>query len=163
VLGPALAAAQPEPSGVAVELAARRFGRRLSCTRTEQVLILSVVEGRLSDSVARVELIPMAPGRFKYRGSQRTLRVLPGQSGAPRLLIEAPNTRGRIPRGAPDAVGSQHLARYAGRYPSPSSPPPLRLTAHGDTLRLERDAGPDSAPAALSGRFLRGRRGPDPL
>jgi CubicO group peptidase (beta-lactamase class C family) len=142
VLGPALAAAPPEPSGVAVDPAVLAgLAGAYHSPRTEEVLILSVAEGRLSDSVGRAELIPVAAGRFKYRGSQRTLRVIAGQSGSPtRLLLEAPNTRSveyLAVRRTP--LDPTILASYAGAYQSPELGATLRLSQRGDTLRLERD------------------------
>ncbi len=142
VLGPALAAAEPEPTGVSVDPAVLAgLAGAYHAPRTEEVLILSVADGRLSDSVGRAELIPVAPGRFKYRGSQRTLRVIPGQSGSPtRLLLEAPNSRSVEYLAAPrPPLDSAILARYAGSYRSSELAATVRLSARGDTLRLERD------------------------
>lgn len=142
VLGPALAAAPADPLGIAVdpaELAAATGAYH--APRTDQSLILAVVRGALVDSAGtnRV-LIPIAPRKFQYRGSQRTLTVLSGAAGAAtRLLSEAPNTRAveylAVPRAGSDPAG---LAAYAGEYYSPELEARLRFFVSGDTLRLDR-------------------------
>lgn len=141
VLGPALAAAPPEPAPKADD-GAKTSGLvgAYHSPRTERVLILSMVNGSLTDSVARASLIPLGSGRFKYRGSERILTVLSGVSGSPqRIRVESPNLREvdfvAVPRSVPDAAA---LANYAGDYRSPELSTQVRLSVRGDTLRLER-------------------------
>ena len=174
VLGPALAAAEPEPAAAGVNgstLAA--LAGAYHAPRTEQVLILALSEGNLVDSLGnRTPLIPLGPDRFRFRGSQRTLTVLPGENGAPvRLVSKAPNARAveyvAMPRSRPDAAT---LAGYAGEYRSTELDTRLRLSVKGDTLRLERGWEPPIAfrPLYRDGffaggaglvRFERDRRG----
>ena len=158
VLGPALAAVDPEPSPAAVDggTLAKLAGVYHS-PRTEEVLILSYQNGGLSDSVTRTPLIPLAADRYRYRGSQRTLTVLPPANGGPvRLRIEAPNLRAvdyeAVPRPRPDAAT---LASYAGEYKSAELDARLRLSVAGDTLRLEHDWSP---PVVLSPIYRDGFR-----
>ncbi len=147
VLGNALAAAEPEPSAIAVnaETLAGLAGAYHS-PRTEEFLVLSVRDGQLVDSAAAGGgggggLIPVAGDRFKYRGGQRTLTVVPGTSGqATRIRVESPNTRAveyvAVPRPRPDAAT---LAAYAGDYRSAELGAPYHLALKGDTLRLTSD------------------------
>jgi CubicO group peptidase (beta-lactamase class C family) len=174
VLGPALAALAPDPASVPVDSATiAALAGAYHSPRTEEVLILSVNNGALVDSVGgRSGLIPLGGGRFQYRGSQRTLTVLPAETGKPtRLRLEAPNTRAveylAVPRTLPAGAA---LAAYAGEYRSPELGATLRLAVQGDTLRLEQgwqDAIPlrplyqDGFSAGGAGlmRFERDRRG----
>jgi len=143
VLGSALAAAPADPAGVPVEPAtlAGLAGAYYS-PRTEQATILYVTRaGALVDSAqGNAVLIPIGPNRFQYRGSDRTLTVIPGTAGAPRKLqINAPNTRMielvAVPRATLDAAT---LAAYAGEYRSPELAASIHLSVANDTLRLER-------------------------
>ena len=174
VLGPALAAVAPDPAPVPVDAATiAALAGAYHSPRTEEVLILSVNDGALVDSVGgRSGLIPLGSGRFQYRGSQRTLTVVPAEAGKPaRLRLEAPNTRAveylAVPRTLPAGAA---LAAYAGEYRSPELGVTLRLAVRGDTLRLEQgwqDAIPlrplyqDGFYAGGAGlvRFERDRRG----
>jgi CubicO group peptidase (beta-lactamase class C family) len=137
---PAVIAAPPEASSVTHDSAAlAALAGAYHSPRTEEVLILSVVNGTLTDSVGRASLVPIAAGEFKYRGGQRTVTVIPGESRGPtRLLLELPNTRTNefiaAARLKPDAVT---LAGYAGVYRSPELEAQLHVTQRGDTLRLE--------------------------
>ena len=174
VLGPALAAAAPEPAaytGNGADLAA--LAGAYHSTRTEEVLILRWRDGQLTDSTsANAVLIPIAADRFKYRGSQRTLTVIPAAAGLPvRLRLEAPNARvveyAAVPRGNPTAAA---IAGYAGEYRSPELGASYRVVASGDTLRVERgwrgsvalrplyQDGFGAGPLGLV-RFVRGARG----
>jgi CubicO group peptidase (beta-lactamase class C family) len=140
VLGSALAAAPAEPAPAGLDTAAlTALVGAYHSPRTEEILILSLLNGSLTDSVARATLIPLAPLKFKYRGGERTLTVLPGASGAPtRLRLEAPNARAveyvAVGRLRPTAVT---LAGYAGTYRSPELDAVVHLVASGDTLRLD--------------------------
>ena len=143
VLGSALAAAPSDPAGVPVEAAmlAGLAGAYYS-PRTEQATILYVTRtGALVDSAqGNAVLIPIGPNRFQYRGSDRTLTVIPATAGAPlRLQVNAPNTRMieliAVPRAKLDAAT---LAAYAGEYRSPELATSIRLSVANDTLRLER-------------------------
>lgn len=137
VLGPALAAAEADPRGVPVEAAELgKLAGAYHSPRTERVMVLRVVGNALIDSTAgNAALIPLGPGRFQYRGSQRILTVLPAG-----LRVEAPNTRAvdfvAVPRGLPDRMA---LADYAGAFRSPELEATIRLVVLRDTLRLERD------------------------
>jgi CubicO group peptidase (beta-lactamase class C family) len=142
VLGPALGPVEPEPAGVVVDSAALAgLAGAYHSPRTEEVLILSVVKGALVDSMAGTTgLIPLGPGRFKYRGSARTLTVLPAAAGgAGGLRVEGPNARAveyvAVPR--PNADAAQ-VAAYAGEYRSRELGTRLRLSVIRDTLRLDR-------------------------
>src|SRR5262249_42010086 len=67
VLGPVLAAPEADPAGIALggpALAA--LTGAYHSPRTEQVLVLSVVDGALQDSLSRVPLIPLSATKFKY-------------------------------------------------------------------------------------------------
>ena len=140
VLGTALAAAEPEPAGVTgngTNFAA--LAGAYHASRTEEILILKLREGRLVDSLSNnTVLIPVAPDRLQYRGSRRTVTVVSAAAPA-RLRVEAPNTRAveyaAVPRGKPDAAT---LTAYAGEYRSPEVEARYRIVATGDTLRLER-------------------------
>ena len=143
VLGSALAAAPSDPAGVPVEAAtlAGLAGAYYS-PRTEQATILYVTRtGALVDSAqGNAVLIPIGPNRFQYRGSDRTLTVIPATAGAPLTLqVNAPNTRMieliAVPRAKLDAAT---LAAYAGEYRSPELATSIRLSVANDTLRLER-------------------------
>lgn len=174
VLGPALAAVEPEPTAVAVDPAElTRLAGAYHAPRTEESLILSVLNGSLVDSTGgRIGLIPVAAGRFKYRGSQRGISVVPGGNGGPlRLRVEAPNARAveyeAVARTLPDAAT---LAAYAGEYRSEELDTRLRLSVSHDSLRLEQGWQPalplrpmfrDGFYAAGAGvvRFERDRKG----
>ena len=137
VLGSALAAAQTDPPGVPADPAelAMLTGAYHS-PRTERVMVLRVVGNALIDSTAgNAPLIPLGPGRFQYRGSQRVLTVLPAG-----LRVEAPNTRAidfvPVPRTLPDPAA---LAGYAGTFKSPELDATVRLVVLRDTLRLDRE------------------------
>lgn len=176
VLGNALAAVEPEPTAVSVDAAAlAKLAGAYHSPRTEEVLVLSVRDGQLVDSVAGaggVPLIPVGADRFKYRGSQRTLTVVPGAAGRPvRLRQDSPNTRAveyeAVPR--PKLDGTT-LAGYAGDYRSPELDAGYRFTVSADTLRFSRGWEPpmslrpiyqDGFQAGNAGivRFLRDPRG----
>ena len=140
-LGPALAALEPEPAAVPVDAAAlAALAGAYWSPRTEQGMILSVRSGVLTDSAGTVALIPLAPTRFRYRGSERTVTVLPAETGGPvRLRVEAPNARAveylAVDRPRPDSAA---LAALAGEYRSPELDARLRLFIRRDTLRLDR-------------------------
>src|ERR1051325_6699225 len=144
VLGNALAAPEPEPRVVAADSAAvAGLAGAYHAPRTGEVMVLWVRSGRLVDSATGpgagrgTVLLPMAPGRFKYPGGERTVTVMPG---APlRLRLEAPHERPveyvAMPRPRPDAAA---LASYAGEYRSPELDAAYRLAVRGDTLRIVR-------------------------
>ena len=174
VLGSALAAVEADPAGTPLDASAlAALAGAYHSPRTEEVLILSLSNGTLMDSIGgRTGLIPLGAGRFQYRGSRRTLTVVPAEAGQPvRLRLETPNTRTveyvAVPRTPPDPAT---LVAYAGEYRSPELGVTLRLAARGDTLRLEQgwqDAIPfrplyrDGFYAGGAGvfRFERDRRG----
>jgi CubicO group peptidase (beta-lactamase class C family) len=142
VLGPAVAAVDPDPAAAPLDAAAlAALAGAYHSPRTEEVLILSLSNGMLVDSIGnRSVLIPLGGGRFQYRNSRRMLTVLPAEGGKPaRLQLSAPNTRAveylAVPRTLPDAAA---LPAYAGEYRSPELGTTLRLTVRGDTLRLEQ-------------------------
>lgn len=144
VLGSALAAAPSDPAAVPADAAtlAGLAGAYYS-PRTEQAMILYVTRaGTLADSSqGNLQLIPLAPNRFQYRGSQRILTVVPAEAGVPlKLQISAPNTRPieyvSVPRAKLDAAT---LAAYAGDYRSPELNVRIHLSVVRDTLRLERE------------------------
>jgi len=142
VLGSALAAAPSDPAAVTVDAATLAWlaGAYYS-PRTEQAMVLYVARGALVDSApGNTPLIPVGPNRFQYRGSDRTLTVVPAEAGAPlKLQSSAPNTRTieyiAVPRATLDAAT---LAAYAGDYRSPELDARIRLSVTRDTLRLER-------------------------
>ena len=85
-------------------------------------------------------LIPIAADRFKYRGSQRTLTVLPAVPEQPtHLRVDSPNTRPveyeAVARPRTDAAT---LAGYAGDYRSPELDARYHFVVSGDTLRFSR-------------------------
>jgi CubicO group peptidase (beta-lactamase class C family) len=142
VLGSALAAVEPEPGPVPVDAAALApLAGIYRAPRTGEVLVLSVREGRLSDSTAgNAPLTPLGSDKFKYRNSARTLTVVPGAPGTTvKLLVQAPNTRTveyePVERPALDAAA---LAAYAGEYVSPELDARFRLLVRGDTLLLDQ-------------------------
>jgi hypothetical protein len=141
VLGSALAALPGDPPAVpvAAETLAGLAGTYYS-PRTEQAILLYVNRtGALADSSqGNSILIPVGPGRFQYRGSERILSVAPAKPGEPvKLRITAPNARPieylAVPRAKLDAAS---LAAYAGEYRSPELNASLRLSVLRDTLRL---------------------------
>ena len=143
VLGPALAAAPADPPAVPVsaEALAGLAGTYYS-PRTEQAILLYVNRtGALADSSqGNAILIPLGPGRFQYRGSERILTVVPARVGEPvKLQISAPNARAveyvAVPRAKLDAAS---LAAYAGEYRSPELNAGIRLSVLRDTLRLDQ-------------------------
>jgi YD repeat-containing protein len=110
-------------------------------SRTEQVLVLAVVRGALADSTgALAPLIALGPDQFQYRGSRRTLTVLPtGSDGRRRIRSEAPNTRSvEYDAVAPPDAGPDALTGYAGSYRSIELGSPLLLTVVRDTLLVDR-------------------------
>ncbi|MGQ0703904.1 MAG: serine hydrolase domain-containing protein [Gemmatimonadales bacterium] len=136
VLGPVLAAADrdPEPVGTGggdgADLSS--LAGAYHSPRTEEVLILFVRDGRLTDSTANgTPLIPVGPDRFQYRGSRRTLTVVRTPGAPVRLRLEAPITRGRwstgqsagepaTPRrspGTPASTGARSWAAATGWSP----------------------------------------------
>jgi len=139
-LGPALAAVEPDPAGVPVEpsVLAGLEGAWFA-PRTEEVLVLSLRNGVLTDSVETTALIPLAPDRFRGRGSAWTVTVTPAVGGPVRLRVEAPNTRAidfvRVERPRPDSAA---LAALAGIYRSSELDARVRLFVTRDTLRLDR-------------------------
>jgi len=142
VLGSALAAAPADPAGVPVDAAtlAALAGPYYS-PRTEQATVLYVTKsGALADSAqGNTVLIPLAANKFQYRGSDRTLSVVPAAAGAPLTLqVSAPNTRTiefvAVPRARLDAAS---LAAYAGAYRSAELDATLHFSVSRDTLRLE--------------------------
>ncbi len=141
VLGSLLAELPPDPAPVPVAPAAlTTLAGAWFAPRTEQVLILSVRNGALTDSAGTVPLIPIEPGKFRYRGSERTLVVEPvAAGGAARLRVEQPNARAveylAVDRPRPDSAG---LAALAGEYRSPELDARLRLGLVRDTLRAVR-------------------------
>ena len=144
VLGSTLAAVPAEPSpytGGSNGITPSQLAGAYHAPRTEEVMVLYLRNGQLADSTANnVELIPVAADRFKYRGSDRHLTVLPAAGGAPtRVRLEAPNTRAveyvSVSRDKPSA---QILAGYAGTYRSPELGSSYQVSVSGDTLRLER-------------------------
>jgi CubicO group peptidase (beta-lactamase class C family) len=142
VLGSTLSAAPADPAAVTVDTAALAgLAGAYHAPRTEQAMILYVARGALVDSaLGSTPLIPLAPNRFQYRGSDRTLTVLPAERGALlRIQSSAPNTRTIeyvvAPRAKPDAAA---LAAYAGDYRSPELDARIHLSVARDTLRLER-------------------------
>jgi hypothetical protein len=174
VLGTALAPAETDPPPVAVDAAVlASLAGAWRAPRTDEVLVLAVRDGRLTDSLAgQAALIPLDADRFRYPRSARTLRVVPATAGAPeRLVLEAPNARAveyeRVPRDRPDAAA---LAGYAGAYASPELGAMLRFVVRGDTLTLDRGwrGSAPLAPLFRDGfwnqdvglvRFLRDQRG----
>jgi CubicO group peptidase (beta-lactamase class C family) len=142
VLGSALAAAPADPSAVPVsaETLAGLAGTYYS-PRTEQAILLYVNRtGALADSSQNALLIPVGPGRFQYRGSERILTVVPAKAGEPvKLQLTAPNARPveyvAVPRAKLDAAS---LAAYAGEYRSPELNASIRFSVLRDTLRLEQ-------------------------
>ena len=140
-LGPALAAAPTDPAGIAVDSATlRMLAGAYRAPRTEEVLVLSLNRGVLTDSAANSGLIPIAPGKFQYRGSQRTLTIVPaGAGGGARVVSEAPNARPiefvSVSRVLPDATT---LTEYAGEYFSAELDARVRFFVRADTLRLDR-------------------------
>lgn len=142
VLGSALAAAPADPSAVPVsaETLAGLAGTYYS-PRTEQAILLYVNRtGALADSSQNAILIPVGPGRFQYRGSDRVLTVVPAGAGEPlKVQITAPNARPvefvAVPRAKRDPAS---LAAYAGEYRSPELNASIRLSVLRDTLRLEQ-------------------------
>ncbi|MDP3773764.1 MAG: serine hydrolase domain-containing protein [Gemmatimonadales bacterium] len=141
VLGSALAEPDAEPAGVAVDSAVlAALAGAYHAPRTEEVLILAIRGGQLTDSLAGNQaLIPLAPDRFKYRGGQRTIRVVRAAGGAPvRLVMEASNARPveyvQVARPRFDAAA---LAAYAGEYVSLELGARARFLVRGDTLMLD--------------------------
>ncbi len=136
VLGPALAPAETDPAGIALSgPALTALAGAYHSPRTEQVLVLSVANGALQDSLGRAPLIPLSATRFKYRGSQRTLTIVPGSPV--RIRLEAPNTR-MVEYVAVPRARQEYLAAYAGDYRSPELDARFHLVVAQDTLKLER-------------------------
>jgi len=136
VLGPALAAAEPEPAGIALSAPAlAALTGAYHSPRTEQVLVLSVLNGVLQDSLGRTPLIPLSATKFKYRGSQRTLTLVPGTPA--KIRLEAPNAR-PVEFVSVSRARQEFLAAYAGDYRSPELDARFHLVVARDTLKLDR-------------------------
>src|ERR1044071_3185142 len=136
VLGPPFGVAEPEPAGIALSPAAlAAVTGAYHSPRTEQVLVLSLQNGALQDSLGRIPLIPLSTTTFKYRGSQRTLTIVPGSPV--KIRVEAPNARSveyvAVPR-----PRQESLAAYAGDYRSPELDARFHLIVARDTLQLDR-------------------------
>jgi len=143
VLGSAVTAPPADPVAVAVDATALAgLAGAYYAPRTEQAMVLYVTSGgALADSArGTASLIPLGPNRFRYRGSERTLTVVPAAGSAPRRIqIAAPNARMieyvAVPRAKIDAAT---LAAYAGEYQSVELDAKIHLAVVRDTLRLER-------------------------
>jgi hypothetical protein len=167
----ALAAADAAPQPAALEpsrLAALAGVYR--SPRTEEVMVLSVRDGRLFDGGTR--LLPIAADRFRFSTGNATLMVPVPAGGAPsQLRIESPGARAvEYVRMSPPRLDADRLASYAGWYRSPELGAEFRLTVARDTLRLLRSWRPSLALVPLYDdgfrldgsnrlRFLRGADG----
>ena len=158
VLGPALAAADTEPTAVAVDSATlRSLTGAYYSPRTEEPMVLMIRNVQLGDSTAGTPFVALAPDRFKYRGTRRVLVVLPASPGAPRRVrVEAPDARPveyvAVPRPRLEAV---QLAQYAGDYLCRELGAAYHLAVSGDTLRILRGW---EAPVALTPFYQDGFR-----
>jgi hypothetical protein len=170
-LGPA--AMEPDPAAVTVDAQAlAALAGAWFSPRTEQVMVLAVRNGVLTDSAGPTPLIPLGPTRFRYRGGDRTVVLQPAAAGAPvRLRVEEPNARAveyvAVDRPQPDSAA---LAALAGEYRNPELDARVRLALVRDTLRLDRgwQAAIPLTPLYRDGfvagdvgniRFVRDRRG----
>ncbi len=140
-LGSSISAATVDPAAVAVDAGslAALAGAYLA-SRTEQVIVLSVRNGALTDSLADAVLIPLSPTRFQYPRTHRVLSVTAAAGGAPaRLLQEEPNARSieyaAVERSRLDPAA---LAALAGEYRNAELDARVRLSMIRDTLRLEQ-------------------------
>jgi CubicO group peptidase (beta-lactamase class C family) len=142
VAGDAFAPVAAEPAGIGLDSAslAARVGA-YHAARTGELLVLAARGDALVDSTAGgARLIPLAAGRFKYRGRERYLTVSPGApAGAVTLRVEAPNTRAvEYQAVARPALDARALAAYAGTYRSPELGVRYELAMQADTLKLLR-------------------------
>jgi CubicO group peptidase (beta-lactamase class C family) len=139
VLDGALAAADPDPQPITPDPARlAALAGVYHSPRTEEVLVLSVRDGRLFDG--NTGLIPVAADRFRFpTGSASLVVVAPPAGSPPRLRVESPGSRAveYVPV-APPRLGAARLASYAGRYRSPELGAEYRLVVERDTLRLLR-------------------------
>ena len=135
-------------------------------------MVLSVRNGVLTDSAGPTPLIPLGPTRFRFRGGDRTVILVPAAASAPvRLRVEEPNARAveyvAVDRPQPDSAA---LAALAGEYRNPELDARVRLALVRDTLRLDRgwQAAIPLTPLYRDGfvagdagniRFVRDRRG----
>ncbi len=139
VLGNVLAAEPTDPAPVAGDgIDLTRYAGAYRAPRTEEVLVLYVRNGQLMDSTtSNGVLIPVATGKFRYRGSERTLSEITGTGGGMHLKLESPNGR---------AVEYEMVSRpaltpalrnsYVGTYRSPELGGQVRIVADGDYLRI---------------------------
>ena len=140
-LGSALAAVEPDPAGVPVDAQAlARLAGAYFSPRTEELLVLTVRNGVLTDSAGTAALIPLAPTKFQYRGGDRTVTFpTAGADGLGRLRVEAPNTRAVdyvwVERTRPDSAG---MAGLVGEYRSPELDARVRVVLEKGALRIER-------------------------
>ncbi len=141
VLGSTLAAVPAEPApytGNGFDPA--RYTGVYHSPRTEEIMILTMRNGQLTDSVSSRVLIPVAADRFKLRGSEVTVTVVPATNGDPvRLRLESPVSRAveYVAVGRPVLTPSARAA-YLGEYRSIDLGARFRIVARGDTLRIDR-------------------------
>ena len=136
-----LAAAPAEPAAYGGNgFDPARFAGAYHSPRTEELLILVMRNGQLTDSVSNRVLIPIAADRFKVRGAEVHIAVVPATNGeATRLRIESPHSRAvEYVQVARPALPPAGRAAYAGEYRSVELNARFRIVASGDTLRLER-------------------------
>jgi CubicO group peptidase (beta-lactamase class C family) len=139
VLDGVLAAADPDPQPIAADSARLALLAGVyHSPRTEEVVVLSVREGRLVEGTTR--LIPVAPERFRFPTGGASLVVVSSPAGTPqRLRVESPGSRAvEYVRVAPPRIDAARLAGYAGRYRSPELGAEYQLAVERDTLRLLR-------------------------
>lgn len=140
VLGDALqpAPAEAAPAIAMLPEALQALAGRYHAPRTEDLMILHVREGALTDSVSGAVLVPLGGDRFRLRGSGATMTVV--RAGAQvRLRMEAAGARAvELERVDPPTVPASALAAYAGTYRSPELGATFTLVARGDSLLLDQ-------------------------
>lgn len=108
---------------------------RYHAPRTDEVLILEVRNGQLTDSTSGTVLVPVGPNRFQVRGQEVWLRVGRSPSGVT-ITDSSANARPTEYLRVADPLPSR--AAYVGRYTSPELSADMLLAMRGDTLVIDR-------------------------
>ena len=108
---------------------------RYHAPRTDEVTILQIRNGQLTDSSSGAVLLPVSADRFQVRGADVSLRIARNAGGIT-LIEEAPPARPIEYLRVADPLPSR--AGYVGRFTSPELTADLLITMRGDTLVIDR-------------------------
>ena len=137
VLGDALQPAVAQsitPVPMSAESLASVAGR-YHASRTDEVLVLEVRNGQLTDSLSCTVLLPVSADRFQVRGADVSLRVNRTATGVT-LVDSTPNARPVEYQRVADPLPTRD--GYVGRFTSPELSTDLLVAMRGDTLVIDR-------------------------